>query len=270
MKDRKGKIAGIIGTVVLHAAILVILVMIVMDKPQQQAEGGVPVMLGMVEVSSGSELEAYEEPETEPEVQPEQKQPEVSERPVITQDDEPSVSVKKEDKKKQEKKKTETKKEQTKPKEKTAEEIRREQEEAREKKTNNLVSGAFGKGSSMGSHGTASEGKGQQGSPEGNSTSGGNKGAGGFGSYDLAGRGLGPGGLPSPEYNVKEEGTVVVDIWVSPSGKVVKTGINRSRTNTSSPALRNAAEKAARRATFSSINGVENQKGTITYNFKLK
>lgn len=268
MKDNKGKIAGIIGTAVLHAVILVILLMIVLDKPQPQEEGGVPVMLGMVEVSSGSELEAFEEPEAEPEVQPEPKQPEVSERPVITQDDEPSVSIKKEEKKKPEKKKTETKKEQ--PKEKTAEEIRREQEEARKKKTNSLVSGAFGKGSSMGSHGTASEGKGQQGSPEGNSTSGGNKGAGGFGSYDLAGRGLGPGGLPAPEYNVKEEGTVVVDIWVSPSGKVVKTGINRSRTNTSSPALRNAAEKAARRATFSSINGVENQKGTITYNFKLK
>ena len=69
---------------------------------------------------------------------------------------------------------------------------------------------------------------------------------------------------------MKEEGTVVVDIWVNPAGTVVRTGINIARTNTSSTALRKAAEKAAAKARFNAIGGVENQRGTITYNFKLK
>ena len=99
-------------------------------------------------------------------------------------------------------------------------------------------------------------------------TSGVTKGVGGHGTFDLAGRSL-VGSLPVPVYNVQEEGRVVVNITVSPNGRVVNTSIN-SRTNTSSKALRDAALKAARQAVFNKASAVNNQMGTITYYFKLK
>ncbi|MGL5273623.1 MAG: energy transducer TonB, partial [Phocaeicola sp.] len=47
------------------------------------------------------------------------------------------------------------------------------------------------------------------------------------------------------------------------------TSINK-RTNTSTEALRKAAEDAARKARFNQVEGVNNQTGTITYYFRLK
>ena len=94
-------------------------------------------------------------------------------------------------------------------------------------------------------------------------------GTGGFGTFDLNGRSLGPGGLPKPVYNVQDEGRVVVTIVVNPAGQVISTSINK-RTNTVNPALRKAAEEAARKARFNTVSGVNNQSGTITYYFKLK
>ena len=92
---------------------------------------------------------------------------------------------------------------------------------------------------------------------------------GSYGTFDLNGRSLGSEGLPIPVYNVQDEGRVVVTIVVNPEGKVIATSINK-RTNTVNPALRRAAEEAARRARFNAVSGVNNQSGTITYYFKLK
>ena len=89
------------------------------------------------------------------------------------------------------------------------------------------------------------------------------------GTFDLNGRSLSGEGLPSPVNTVQSEGRVVVTITVNPSGQVVATSINL-RTNTSDPKLRKAAEDAAKCARFNSINGVDNQMGTITYYFKLQ
>ena len=41
-------------------------------------------------------------------------------------------------------------------------------------------------------------------------------------------------------------------------------------TNTINPQLRDAAKKAAKKAEFNRINGVDNQIGSITYYFNLK
>ena len=62
---------------------------------------------------------------------------------------------------------------------------------------------------------------------------------------------------------------MVVTIVVDPSGRVISTSINK-RTNTVNAALRRAAEEAARRARFNTVDGVNNQSGTITYYFKLR
>ena len=283
---KQNKITGIVGTIILNVVVLLLLLLLKLVAPEPQEEGGVPVMLGNTKTAQGTddpysltEVDVLPQPETslpEPEVAPE---PEVK-QPMITQDDEPSIVVKKE-KPKTEKKKTETKKpvkvEKPKqpvkpveqPKEKTEAEKRAEAERAAAQAAANKIAGAFGKGSQMGSKGNAGSGTGVQGSPDGNASEGKTSGVGGYGTFDLNGRSLGAGGLPVPVYNVQDEGRVVVTIVVNPAGQVISTSINK-RTNTVNPTLRKAAEEAARKARFNKVDGVNNQSGTITYYFKLK
>ena len=94
-------------------------------------------------------------------------------------------------------------------------------------------------------------------------------GVGGYGTFNLGGRSIGEGGLPRPAYNVQEEGRVVVSITVNPAGQVIATSINR-QTNTVNATLRKAAEDAAKKARFNSVDGINNQTGTITYYFNLR
>lgn len=279
---KKSKVTGIIGTVVLHIFVVLLLLFCSLTRPEIQEEGGVPVMLGNTQMAQGdadpytmTEVDVLPQPETsvpEPEVTPE---PEVK-QPMITQDDEPSIQVKKEKPKEEKpkkevtpKKKQETKPVVTKPKEKTEAEKRAEEERAAAQAAANKIAGAFGKGSKMGNKGSATSGQCVQGKPDGNSTTGGMVGMGGV-DFDLNGRSVGPGGLPRPVYNGKEGGIVVVIIVVNPAGKVISTEINLRRTNTVNSVLRKAAEDAARKARFNAVDGVGDQSGTITYYFKLK
>lgn len=281
---KKSKITGFVGTVAIHLIIILLLFWLTLSKPAVQEEGGVPVMLGNTEMAAG-DADPYTMTEVDVLPQPElaSAEPEMTEQapeqPMITQDDEPSIQVKKEQPKKEEKPEKEQPKKETvvpktetpvvQPVEKTEAEKRAEAERAAAEAAANKIAGAFGKGSKMGSKGTAASGSGFQGSPTGNSDTGKTTGIGGYGTFDLNGRSLGPGGLPIPEYNVQDEGRVVVTIVVDPSGRVISTSINK-RTNTVNPALRRAAEEAARRARFNQVDGVNNQSGTITYYFKLK
>lgn len=239
-------------------------------------------MMGNTDLAQGSadpytmtEVDVMPQPQPETQNVPE-PQPEV-EQPMITQQDEPSLKVKEE--KPKEKKKSDTQSKVTPQKnkeesietvrEKTEAEKRAEAEKAAAEAAANKIAGAFGKGAQMGSKGTATSGSGVQGRAEGNSTTGGMAGSGGYGTFDLNGRSLGQGGLPVPVYNVQEEGRVVVTIVVNPAGQVISTSINK-RTNTVNPALRKAAEDAARKARFNSVDGPDNQSGTITYYFRLR
>lgn len=279
---KKSKVTGIIGTVVLHIFVVLLLLFCSLTRPEIQEEGGVPVMLGNTQMAQGdadpyamTEVDVLPQPPAsapEPEVTPE---PEVK-QPMITQDDEPSIQVKKEKPKEEKPKKevTPKKKQETKPvvtklKEKTEAEKRAEEERAAAQAAANKIAGAFGKGSKMGSKGSATSGQGVQGKPDGNSTTGGMVGMGGV-DFDLNGRSVGPGGLPRPVSNGKEGGIVVVIIVVNPAGKVISTEINLRRTNTVNSVLRKAAEDAARKARFNAVDGVGDQSGTITYYFKLK
>ena len=290
---KKNKITGLVGTFVLHAVLLALLFLIAISKPKAQEEGGVPVMLGNMELAQGdadpytlTDVDILNEPQMPSEVKAPEPVPEVpTESDMITQDDEPTIAVPKKEKPKPEVKvekvKKETpKKETVQPKEKTeaekraeAERLAAEKRKAEEKAAAAIaakrMAGAFGKGTQTGSKGNASTGEGLQGSPIGNAAEGKTTGVGGYGTFDLNGRSLGPGGLPMPVYNVQDEGRVVVTITVNPSGQVVHTSINK-RTNTANAALRKAAEDAARKARFNTVSGVNNQTGTITYYFKLK
>lgn len=254
-----------------------------MDIPEKQEEGGVPVMMGNAELAQGSS-DPYMMTEVDVAPQPEYSEPEITtpqpapEQQMITQQDEPSLQVKEEKPKPDKKveksveivseKKPDTKVEKPKV-EKTEAEKRAEAEKAAAEAAANKIAGAFGKGAQMGNKGSATSGQGVQGKPDGNSTTGGMAGMGGYGTFDLNGRSLGEGGLPVPVYNVQEEGRVVVTIVVNPAGKVISTSINK-RTNTVNPVLRKAAEDAARKARFNTVDGVDNQSGTITYYFRLR
>ena len=287
---KRSKIEGIVATILVHAALVVFLMLYTLSVPKAEEESGVPVIMGNTEQAQGDAdpytlTEVDIQPQSEP--QPQESQPDptpVTEKPLITQHDEPSIKVKEEKVKKKEETKKEVKKtekaketpkaptktkEQTKPKEKTEAEKRAEAEKAAAQAAASKIAGAFGKGSKMGSKGDAQSGTGIQGSPTGNGATGKTTGVGGVGTFDLNGRSLGPGGLPSPVYNVQDEGRVVVTIVVNPQGQVVSASINK-RTNTVNPSLRQAALDAARKARFNTVSGVENQSGTITYYFKLK
>ena len=290
---KKHRITGLIGTLVLHVLVLVFLLLVAISKPKMQEEGGVPVMLGNMEVAQGNadpynltDVDVLDEPQLPTETTVPEPVPETPVKSdMITQEDEPTIAVPKKETPKptpktEKVKKKPVQKEPVKPKEKTEAEKKAEAEKlAAEKKAAEQkaaaeaaakkIAGAFGKGTQTGSKGTGTTGDGIQGSPTGNSSEGQSSGVGGYGTFDLNGRSLGSGGLPRPVYNVQEEGRVVVTITVNPAGQVIHTSINK-RTNTANAALRKAAEDAARKARFNAVTGVNNQTGTITYYFKLK
>ena len=49
----KNKRSGIIGTTIIHIVVLLVLLFVFIQRPEIQAEGGVPVMLGNVDMAAG-------------------------------------------------------------------------------------------------------------------------------------------------------------------------------------------------------------------------
>lgn len=276
---RKSEYIGALGALLVHVAVIALLILVSFAVPRPDEEaGGIPVMMGDVDMAQGNfdpstMVDVDVLPEETPEAQP---QPEVeSEQEMITQTEEETVAIKpktepKKEKPKEVKKPEKTAAEKAAEAKKLAEEKAERERKAAAEAARKRVAGAFGKGSQMGgSKGTAASGEGVEGSKDGNSSTGAKSGVGGYGDFNLGGRSLGAGGLPRPVYNVQEEGRVVVSITVNPAGQVIATSINRL-TNTVSPALRRAAEDAAKKARFNSVDGVNNQTGTIIYYFNLK
>jgi TonB family protein len=258
LKVTKNQIQGIAVTLVVHLLVVLLLLMVKFSAPVPEEESGVPVMLGNALLAQGH-TESYQYTEVSsvksdvpnvnnaPLTQP---QPQIDE-PLITQPDEPTVDMP------------------------TAEEIeaqkRAEAERQAAERAAQQMASAFGKGFEMGSKGEATEkaDEGTQGTETGVAAADKAVGVGVQGTFDLNGRSISGSGLPIPVNTVQDEGRVVVNITVNPSGEVIATSINR-RTNTVNPELRKAAEDAAKRARFNNIEGVDNQSGTITYYFKLR
>ena len=280
-RKKKGEYIGMLGALLVHVIFfaLLILVTIAVSLPKED-DGGVPVMMGNTDAARGDADPSLVEvdvlpapPEPLAEAQPE----EIAEQELMSQTEEETIIVKPKVVKKTEVKKPEVVK---KPEKTAAEkatearllaEAKAEQErKSAEDAARKRVSGAFGKGAQMnGSKGTADSGTGVEGSRDGNSSTGARTGVGGYGTFNLGGRSIGEGGLPRPAYNVQEEGRVVVSITVNPAGQVIATSINR-QTNTVNATLRKAAEDAAKKARFNSVDGINNQTGTITYYFNLR
>ncbi len=288
-RRKKGEYIGALGTLLVHVAVIALLILVSFTVPQPDEDaGGVPVMMGNVESARGFDDPSLVDVDVldEDAAAPAETAPELpSEQDLLTQTEEETVTLK--PKTEEPKKETVKPKEVAKPKEpvkkpekteaekaaeakRLAEEKAERERKAAEEAARKKVSGAFGKGAQMeGNKGTSAGGTGTEGSKEGNSSTGAKTGTGGYGTFDLGGRSLGTGSLPKPAYNVQEEGRVVVNITVNPAGQVISTGIN-PQTNTVSSALRKAAEDAAKKARFNTVDGVTNQTGTITYYFNLR
>lgn len=288
-RRKKGEYIGALGALLVHVAVIALLILVSFTVPQPDEDaGGVPVMMGNVDAASGFDDPSLVDVDImdEDAAAPAETAPELpSEQDLLTQTEEETVTLK--PKTEEPKKETVKPKEVVKPKElvkkpekteaekaaeakRLAEEKAERERKAAEEAARKRVSGAFGKGAQMtGNKGTAASGAGTEGSKEGNSSTGAKTGTGGYGTFDLGGRSLGTGSLPKPAYNVQEEGRVVVNITVNPAGQVISTSIS-PQTNTVNSTLRKAAEDAAKKARFNTIDGVNNQTGTITYYFNLR
>lgn len=110
---------------------------------------------------------------------------------------------------------------------------------------------------------------GDQGNPNGDPNAKNHYGTPGTGntiSYKLDGRNKKS--LPKPDYNSREEGLVVVSIWVDQNGNVTKAIAGARGTTTTNPHLLKIATDAAYKAKFYEKSDAPfEQKGTITYNF---
>ena len=236
-------------------------------------EEGILVNFGTVDWASGnfepkSKGENREVPTED--VSPEIQSVQLSETPpLITQETEQTVaieSVKEQEKRiEQERRDAENRR--------LAEEQRKRAEEQQRQRDaiNQQMSGAFGAGETPeGSEGTASSGGGNQGNNQGNAATGSYSGVGGSGNFDLSGRSLSGGGLQRPAYAIQEEGTIVIEITVDPNGNVINAEVRLRGTNIENPSMRRSAIEAAKKTRFNSINGTQNQIGTITYRYTLK
>jgi TonB family protein len=122
--------------------------------------------------------------------------------------------------------------------------------------------------SSSRGQGNEPNGTGNQGSPFGNSGSGANEGIGGTGTFSLSGRTLREGGLQRPAYSAQEEGQIVLNITVDPSGNVIFAEVGKG-TNIDDASMRKNAIEAAKKAKFNKIKETNNQNGTITYKYRF-
>lgn len=297
--------AGIIGTIIIHAVILLLMMFFgfITPLPLPTEEG---ILVNFGDQDTGFGLEEPAPGESAPVKNKEQSQIASNALPppapvkkattqedkeeLLTQDYEKTVALESAKKKEKEKRKQEQL-----DKQKALEEDRlRQAEITRQKKEeeqrlalaaeqqrkageiNSRAKNAFG-GNGKGSPDSKSTsqgvtfGPGNQGSPNGSANVdkyGPGGGTGNGPSYSLDGRnGL---SLPKPYYPGNEEGIVVVQVTVDKNGLVTKAEAGAKGSNTANPELVAAAKKAAMQAKFNAdANAPAFQVGTITYRFVL-
>ncbi len=267
---KKNKRSGIVATLLFHGLLLLALFFLALRTPLPlPGEEGVEVDLGysdqgiglvQPEVSGGQTAMASTQP-TEPETQKNEE--------ILTQHTEEAPAIAPKEKPK------ETPKPKPKP-EKTIEKVvppveqKPEPVEAPQPKVNKR---ALFKGSGETSGEAGSEGitgnPGDQGRPNGLKDVKRYEGQGGQGNgpaFSLGGRGALK--LAEPKASFREQGDVVVDIWVDRKGLVTKAEVSVRGTTVLDANLRSLAVKAALNSRFTEDSQATSlQKGTITYTF---
>lgn len=265
---KKNEIKGLAGTIIFHSILVLALLWLALITPLPlPSEGGVEVNLGNSDDGMGlvqpTELASASATTPPPQTQ--------SSDELITEDTEeaPAIEPKREIKPKP------VEKPEPKPVKKEPVPVPQPKADPRAmfpgKSTTGTTSGAGGNEGITGKPG-------DQGKPFGTPDATGYDGTGGTGggpggdgggiSFSLSGRSSRS--IPKPSTNFKEEGTVVVTIFVNREGIVTRATAGAKGTTTSSTQLRLLAEQAAKKAKFSPKDDApEEQKGTITYNFEL-
>lgn len=300
MKIDKDRRRGVIGTVIVHAILLVFLLLVALRTPLPlPGEEGVEVNLGYDDQGSGNVQSDLPPPKAEPapvpvKVEQPTPQPEPEPEPIaeeiITQDIEEAPAIEEVVEKEPEKEPEEEVKEEVEPEPVKEEVVEKEPIEevvdsvfVQEQPVEEVVvedpapvvnTRALYKGSTSDGEGTnqgITEGAGDQGKPHGYKESDSYDGKGGSGngiSFSLGGRGSLH--LEQPQAKFKEQGTVVVSIWVDQDGDVKRAQVSAKGTTVLDQNLRKIAVDAAYNSTFAKDqNAAELQRGTITYNFIL-
>jgi TonB family protein len=275
MKLDKDKRKGIIGTVIFHLAVLIVLLILALRTPLPlPGEEGVEVMLGYSDSGLGNIIPESPAPATRP-VPAAPAAPPVEEivEEVVTQSTEESISIPD--------LKPEPVKERSVREERPVEQIAKEntpvpepvEEVAPQPEVNQraLFRGSQSNVEQGGSSGVT-EGQGSQGRPDGLRDLQRYDGQGGQGdgpSYSLGGRGAKY--LELPSSNFREQGDVVVDIWVDRNGNVKRAEVSPRGTNILDANLRSIAVRAALNSSFSEDpRAPDLQKGSITYTFIIR
>lgn len=273
---------------IIHLGALLIMVFFAFSLPAPpETEEGILVNFGTDETGLG-----MVEP-SPPAVQAEASPPQSSvpdaksdENPLLTQNTEEAPEVKKVDPDAERKRLEKVEADKKRREQIEADRIRREQEETERKrveaeqqrtadimnKTKNALANSKNAGTNSTGEGIAG-GPGNQGVPTGSVDSkvrgdGGGSGNKGI-SYSLQGRGSQK--LPEPKYDYQGEGRVVVEVSVDRQGKVVSVVAGIKGSTTLDEYLVKAAKEAALQAQFEAKpDAAIVQKGTITYNFRLK
>ncbi len=253
-KERKSRLAALAGTILFHALLLVVLLLLAFHTPLPlPGEEGVEVNLGYSDEGMGDIQPDV--PALAPDVAPPPSQTRADEE-LVTENTEEAPAIEKN------KKKTEK----TKPVTKPTPAVEKPKEPTVNQKA--LYPGKSTKTSPGGNQGITGK-PGDQGKPDGTPGSPNYEGNGGKGngiSYDLGGRGARS--LPKPTYNSPEQGKIVVSIKVNKLGQVTYASAGAKGTTISEINLRQQAENAARKTVFApDDNAPDEQRGTITYVF---
>lgn len=254
-KENKNKLIGIISTVFFHTIAIVLLFVLCFKTPLPlPGEAGVEVNLGMYAETSSSQQ--FIEPTNQQVNETVDHDDVEDETEDITSDDENAPSI-------EEQETDETKEEET---------IEETVEEIEEKPIiNERALFHAPKDNTMPTSEGDSEGQGEQGNPDGLKDIDRYEGKGESNngtSYDLGGRGAKS--ISSPNKDFKEEGVIVVDIYVDRDGRVQRAEIGKG-TDITDTTLRESAILAAKNSIFNKDNNAADlQKGTITYRFIIR
>lgn len=298
-----GRRKGILGTILIHSMMVSLLILVGFSTPvPQQSEEGILVNfgtgetgIGLIEPSPPAGQEETSAPivdEVAPPPASPKTTPKTNDQSMLTQNNEDAPVVKT-DPEAEKKKLEKIEADRIIKEQKEAERIRISKEEAEKKRiaaeqqreadimnrTKNALANSKNTGTSSTGEGIAG-GPGNQGDPNGsiNSTVRGTgsgtgdsgTGTGGSGiSYNLQGRSVQS--LPEPKYDIQNEGRVVVEVSVDPTGKVIQAIPGVKGSTVLDEYFLRVAKEAALAARFQVKNDAPPvQKGTITYNFKLK
>ena len=254
-RDKRSKIAAILGTLVFHVLLVVALLFMAFRTPLPlPGEEGVEVNLGYSDEGMG-DIQP-EEAALLPNTAPSQPTPTADDEAVTENNEEtPSVEKINNKKAKDNPKPIVTKPQPEVPKQPTVNQ-------------NALYKGKSSQTKTGGSQGITGK-PGDQGNPNGTPGSNNYQGGGGKGngiSYDLGGRGATS--LPKPVYNSPEQGFIVVSIKVDRQGNVTYASAGAKGTTITEIGLRQQAEIAAKKTKFvPNPDAPEEQRGTITYKF---